>query len=827
MSHEIIYTSAPQGLKPGSKGFCTVVATAGIPKNLLERLESLSGYHHAFMTQEVGGVQNPINFAHYRLTLGGRRYDVMSRVCDAGLDYTQRTNKLAHHVALEAAEVAAAVGGPACVLAAPGFCVERWDGQVQTLPNGRRPPVQDCPVGICRAWEQATGDAGWAGVLAESALQADHTMSILFRPGLDTLPLLVEALSLLPFEKRWDVTFSTYYSKTGGMDCHWRFVLDDSTDAVALRRDPRARCLDLCKPLGPASGGELVTMARTGVGAQRAETKRAGPAQRVAPDRSRPALPAGQPPELPPPEAPPEYRMAPPDLPAASGPANGWKPSPSSLTKRWGRGQGLPTGLKAVLAILALIIVAGVSFWFGQSSGETDGELRGKAIAEESAAKTAVREAQLAKVELEQAIAEAKRARSEVEELKKSSEPEESAKKTQMDTPPEPKIEASPPAPPEPPKKLPKPKRDVFSDIANRKKQLSLPPVFLVNVNAWEAGKINPKLELLAELFVEDFKQCELSVAGGEFTDARAGMHELKRKNDEGGCTWTLLTTTSTGVGQEWGFFRLEGEKLKFQWKGKPPVRLQFCHLNITVGDKTECCSLNRVDKLPRVEIDVEEPFTVPLKCLTGVLRKDDPLRIELQLDSLESEILVNGEKRKSMKLGETAEIRVKNPDVKSDDGRTHTVAIEIAFLAPPTGGSLAASSVPPRLHGEVCAFPRKYPGNENRRMSLSPDKKFDEVKALGTNAEVSFNGSNKLEREWLGHWAKVDPEERGRAVEYQRLRVDSLSAQNRTNKEKMGEFDKRLKEFPDKDKAEETIKNRGLIFNDARFFVAEEYERV
>ena len=55
MSHEIIYTSAPQGLKPGSHGFCTVAATAGIAKNLLERLESLSGYRHAFMAEETGG----------------------------------------------------------------------------------------------------------------------------------------------------------------------------------------------------------------------------------------------------------------------------------------------------------------------------------------------------------------------------------------------------------------------------------------------------------------------------------------------------------------------------------------------------------------------------------------------------------------------------------------------------------------------------------------------------------------------------------------------------------------------------------------------------
>ena len=43
MSQEILYTSAKQGLKPGSRGFCTVVSTEGMDANLAERLESRSG----------------------------------------------------------------------------------------------------------------------------------------------------------------------------------------------------------------------------------------------------------------------------------------------------------------------------------------------------------------------------------------------------------------------------------------------------------------------------------------------------------------------------------------------------------------------------------------------------------------------------------------------------------------------------------------------------------------------------------------------------------------------------------------------------------------
>jgi hypothetical protein len=48
MSQELIYTSAPRGLKPGTRGFCTVVSTQQMSQPLAERLESLSGYRHVY-----------------------------------------------------------------------------------------------------------------------------------------------------------------------------------------------------------------------------------------------------------------------------------------------------------------------------------------------------------------------------------------------------------------------------------------------------------------------------------------------------------------------------------------------------------------------------------------------------------------------------------------------------------------------------------------------------------------------------------------------------------------------------------------------------------
>ena len=261
MSFEILYTSAPQGLRKGSRGYCTVLSTRGIPKTLAERLESRSGYPHPF---PPGDPRNPVGFSHLVMRVGGLEYHVLSRIADCGFDYSRRSNKLAHHVALGPAELTK--GGPAWVLADDDFCMTEWNGNPRLLPQGRAPRTDSCPSGVCHAWERLAGDAGWAGVLAANAVAGDKkTAFVVFKPGDDMLPLLVEALALLPPEDRWRTTFSTYYTKLQSADAfRWRFVLDGTPEADSARRDPRITLIDLARPLERAPDGPYVEFARTG-----------------------------------------------------------------------------------------------------------------------------------------------------------------------------------------------------------------------------------------------------------------------------------------------------------------------------------------------------------------------------------------------------------------------------------------------------------------------------------------------------------------------------------------------------------------------------------
>ena len=264
MSQELHYTSSPRGLKPGSKGFCTVACTPNMSGPLAERLEGLSGYRQVFPPHDPSASKNPVVLSHLRMVLGGKTLHILSRVGFAGLDYTERANKYAHHVVLEADERPA--GGPAWVMSQEGLMQATWEGPPSILASGRRPSPGDRPPGICHAWYARVGDAGWAGILAEAFLADPARPSYLvFEPGMDLLPLLVEALALLPPSRRWDVAFSTYFTTLPqGIACSWRGVLDGSPEAKQARRLPDTLVIDLCRPMGSATGGALVEQARTG-----------------------------------------------------------------------------------------------------------------------------------------------------------------------------------------------------------------------------------------------------------------------------------------------------------------------------------------------------------------------------------------------------------------------------------------------------------------------------------------------------------------------------------------------------------------------------------
>ena len=277
MTHELVYTSAPRGLHPGSNGYCTVAQTDGMPRALVEQLEALSGYRHLRVGPDPDANDNPVAYAHAVASAGGRTYHVLSRIADSGLDHTGRSNYLAHHVALTTSELPRQ--GPAAACEAWPF-ETAWDGTTGSLPPNRTADGSS-EAGRCERWEEATGDAGWGGVLAGAT--SGEPAYLVFTPGQDVLGLMVEALALVPPEERWRVTFNTYFTKSSGSDCQWRGVPAGSAEAkaaISARRGVVVR-LDRGATGDAPPPGPLVDAARTGVlPARRARPEREAPVAR-------------------------------------------------------------------------------------------------------------------------------------------------------------------------------------------------------------------------------------------------------------------------------------------------------------------------------------------------------------------------------------------------------------------------------------------------------------------------------------------------------------------------------------------------------------------
>ena len=264
MSQELHYTSVPRGLKPGSRGFCSVAWTPEIPGPLVERLEGLSGYQPIYPPHDPAAARNPINFSHIRLTLGPRTMNVLSRIGPAGLDYTGRANKYAHHVVLETNERSEA--GPAWLLSQPGFLQAAWEGEPRVLTEGRpvlratgprvsprrgkhSPEMADGPA--CwpsRSWPTRAASCSWSSGPAwiSSPCSSRRSRSCRLHDAGKS-----SSAPISPSSRTEYLAPGAAYSRA-------------PPRLGTPRRLPTSLVIDLCQPTRRAQGGALVHMARTG-----------------------------------------------------------------------------------------------------------------------------------------------------------------------------------------------------------------------------------------------------------------------------------------------------------------------------------------------------------------------------------------------------------------------------------------------------------------------------------------------------------------------------------------------------------------------------------
>ena len=211
MPLQLIFTSARQGLVPGRSGFCTVARHRAMPERLAQLLEALGTPHEA---------ATGATFTFRLLEASGQRWYVLSRFVARGLDYTQRDNRLAHHVAFTQEE--------AMVLPPPAALAYRWDawkdewsGDPTWLEGEAKPLVLKPGPALTPAatWRQVAGTGAKAAWLVDATGPAEVALVNCADPE-TALRLLAESAALLG-KSGWAATFTTDVAVSGAEGFRW------------------------------------------------------------------------------------------------------------------------------------------------------------------------------------------------------------------------------------------------------------------------------------------------------------------------------------------------------------------------------------------------------------------------------------------------------------------------------------------------------------------------------------------------------------------------------------------------------------------------------
>ncbi len=209
MAQQLIFTSTPQGLEPGRSGYCTVARHKDLRHRLVRELERLSVYDFG---QQVGGKKVEISI-YRKIILGSEEFYVLTKICDAGLDYTNRTNYLAHHLILDGFEIA--------TCPSPAEIFLNWSGWKKQWEEGPRyltPGEEITLTGFkskglvpCKNWLSFTNDPGNAASLVSPSMVKPIVLENSPGRSEHLLQLFAESCALLKISlDSWDYSFTTF-----------------------------------------------------------------------------------------------------------------------------------------------------------------------------------------------------------------------------------------------------------------------------------------------------------------------------------------------------------------------------------------------------------------------------------------------------------------------------------------------------------------------------------------------------------------------------------------------------------------------------------------
>ncbi|MBT3635380.1 MAG: hypothetical protein HN531_00440 [Opitutae bacterium] len=232
MPKELIFTSVPSGIEPGSSGYCTIAKHKGIDRILSRALEGVSFY------EMMNLADKPVVHAYRILNLNTGTFYALTRICFSGSDHTGRTNYLAHSLVFAKEEIPPGVTPAEIFLHGEGW-LSGWpkDAPPAFFTEGslkvKIPPPSDTHASL-RTWQKHTG----AGSLAHELLPRGRWKFFTQKGAhADTLSIIAEATALPDGPSKqvaWGrITFTTFLQPADKTDNFMIAAGDGNSPALA------------------------------------------------------------------------------------------------------------------------------------------------------------------------------------------------------------------------------------------------------------------------------------------------------------------------------------------------------------------------------------------------------------------------------------------------------------------------------------------------------------------------------------------------------------------------------------------------------------------
>ena len=234
---------------------------------LVLQLEKFSYYQHLSLS---GGKERPI-YTCRTVDIRGAQFHVLSRIADAGLDFTGRTNFIAHHLVFTPEEVRHYPIPPVILRDWLGW-VKAWAKEPEMLENESWSglTVLNGQANVpAQAWARSTGEAANGYGLLEARSGSSFRVDAV--PDEIVLELLAESLELLDLRDArrdfravaWNYTFTTSMQEQDNpADFRWRCIHADNPGAARFA-GPDCRDLMAVRPMKTPTAEEA-SFAREG-----------------------------------------------------------------------------------------------------------------------------------------------------------------------------------------------------------------------------------------------------------------------------------------------------------------------------------------------------------------------------------------------------------------------------------------------------------------------------------------------------------------------------------------------------------------------------------